>query len=413
MGQGGGGGNGAGGNPLPEQVPKRTPGSDAGDHNIAGEVDFSLLEEEFAKESTGGVEPAGGDPLESLRSSLNEGDPVIRMKKLLDALEGMNPDNVEWFAEELREFSGPREGQLLSYFVHQWATFDPEGAIEFASSTGGTRQGMWLTTTAIRSWGKNDPQAALDYLEGNDLRQEGFYLPGLLSGWASADPLGAAQYAAGIEDAGLRQRSLSGVARELASTDVEQMKTYLNSMSDAGAREELLSSLTSRLSRSNPEQSLKLLVDMDPDLSNTDAVSELVRGWANEDPSAASEFVMELPEGQTRSEGLEALINQWSRRDPIAAGEWLNQFPPSSELDGAVASYVNRVERSDPEGAMTWAISIADPELRNELMVEVGTRWMVRDVASAQDYLQSSNIPESIRSTIESRFPEQRATGAP
>lgn len=364
--------------------------------------------ESFALENTANEPLTALSPVQLLKRSLNEEDPLARMKNLLSALENLSPENVEAFAAQMATVSGRENGQLLTYFIHEWARFDPVGAIGFAQEQSNGRQSIWLTSTAMRSWGKEDPEAALSYLETTELAtDDSFLLPGLISGWADNDPIGAAQYALSIEDNQIRRRSTWGVAREMVGQDVEQIKNTLNSLPDADQQSALLTAITSQLSRDDPSSSLSLLQEMDPGLTNTRAVGELIEGWVDHDPVAASEFVLQLPEGEERSAGLASLIDRWSRQDPVQAGEWLNQFPPSAELDQPVVNYVNRVQRNDPEGALSWASSITDEATREELMVEVATRWMVRDETNATAYLTDPQVPDTVRESVFSRFEQE------
>ena len=367
--------------------------------------DVSGWSEAYAQENSAEAPLAGSSPVQLLKQSLNEEDPILRMKNLLSALENLGPENVEDFANAKATVSGREHGQLLTYFIHEWASFDPQGAVAFAQEQSNGRQSIWLTSTAMRSWGKEDPEAALTFLETQELATDNsFLLPGMISGWADADPLAAAQYALSIEDERIRRRSTWGVAREMAGQDVEQIKNTLNSLPNTDQQAELLAAITSQLSRENPQGSLTLLQEMDPELSNARAVEELIEGWVDNDPAAASQFVLQLPAGEERTSGMVSLIDRWSRQDPVQAGEWLNQFPPSEELDQPVAAYVTRVQRNDPEGALSWASSITDPATRDELMVEVATRWMVRDETSAAAYLADPQVPPSVRESVFSRF---------
>lgn len=367
--------------------------------------DVSGWGEAYAQENTAEVPLTGSSPVQLLKRSLNEEDPIVRMKNLLSALENLGPENVEDFAEEMANVSGREHGQLLSYFVYAWASFDPQGAIAFAQEQSNGRQSIWLTSTAMQSWGKQDPEAALTFLETQELATDNsFLLPGMISGWADTDSLGAAQYALSIEDDRIRRRSTWGVAREMAGQDVEQIKNTLNSLPNSEQQAELLAAITSQLSREDPQESLTLLQDMDPGLRNSRAVEELIEGWVDNDPTAASQFVLQLPAGEERTSGMVSLIDRWSRQDPVEAGEWLNQFPPSAELDQPVVAYVNRVQRNDPEGALSWASSITDTATREELMVEVATRWMIRDEPGATAYLADPQVPQTVKDSVLSRI---------
>lgn len=350
--------------------------------------------------------------LERLQAALESGDPIQRMKGILDALENLNADNVEDVVVAIRNSSDPMvDGRVLSYLVYKWASFDPAGALEYAGESGDGRREVWLTSTALRSWAANDPDAALVWLSesGYTAGDPNPYLPGILAGWAEQDPFAAARYAAELENGQMRSRSLSGIAREMSAMPKEQLTTWLNGLMDPGFRNQMVTSLSQEMAERDPAGTLDFLEEINPGLTNSRAVGELVEGWAQKDVAEASDWVLNLPSGETRDASMVALINEWSRLDPLAAGEWLNQFPPSPEMDQPVASYATRVQRDDPAGALSWANTITDTELRDNVMIEVASRWVVRDSESALEYLNSSEVPVTVKEQIETRVEEFNA----
>ena len=55
---------------------------------------------------------------------------------------------------------------------------------------------------------------------------------------------------------------------------------------------------------------------------------------------------------------------------------------------------------------MSWAGSITDEDMRSQVMVEVGTRWMVRDRETATAYFETQPMAPEVKTQVENRLAE-------
>lgn len=346
------------------------------------------------------------DALEILEQALREEDPVKRLRGLLAALDNLTPENVEQVARMLENTpEAGYEGRLLGFLVGKWASFDPEGALAYAHDSGDERRGLWLTMSALRSWAETDHSAALDWVQGQELGERaGFYIPGIINGWAARDPQGATQYVLAMEDERLQRRAMEGIARELAGKPADAIVALLNQIPTDQDRTNLSAALASQMGRTNPELGVELFSLLDPQFSSQQALRNFVSSWAMTNPQEASDWVLKLPEGQAKATGIAQVVGQWAERNPVAAGEWLNQMPSSPDLDPAVANYASRVVRTDPAMALSWAQTITNPEMRNEVMVELASRWVVRDRESALQLMSAPDFPVEVREEVNRRL---------
>jgi len=115
-----------------------------------------------------------------------------------------------------------------------------------------------------------------------------------------------------------------------------------------------------------------------------------------------------LPEGENRQVGMRGSLNSWARRDPTAAGEYLQDMPASPMRDAAVAGYSTHVVWEDPTAAMSWAESIAAPEQRQEVMVEVARSWRRKGGQGLTEWLSGSGLSADVQESIMSSRDRRR-----
>lgn len=61
----------------------------------------------------------------------------------------------------------------------------------------------------------------------------------------------------------------------------------------------------------------------------------------------------------------------------------------------------------EPEGALGWAMSIGDAELRAHCIRDCITSWSWRDAKSAQAWLNSAPIDDTLRATLTAKVKER------
>ena len=145
------------------------------------------------------------------------------------------------------------------------------------------------------------------------------------------------------------------------------------------------------------ENSLAALERLDPTLYRkiNDSFKEtillaLVEQLSGEYPTEVGEIVTQLPI-QKRSELSLVHLEQWSKVDPYAALEWWqsqrNAFPGEQYSLGLRQAMLS-VAESDPQSAYRILGSIADPEAKDIVVVQIARTWAAQDLAGSIDWLE-------------------------
>ncbi|MCH7228879.1 hypothetical protein [Haloferula sp. A504] len=76
------------------------------------------------------------------------------------------------------------------------------------------------------------------------------------------------------------------------------------------------------------------------------------------------------------------------------------QMPASPQRDAAVSGFARGYAWQDPETAIAWAQDIADPELKQRSLTDVGRAYYRRDPEGARAWLETSGLPEAARQEV-------------
>ena len=107
---------------------------------------------------------------------------------------------------------------------------------------------------------------------------------------------------------------------------------------------------------------------------------------------------MSLPE-DVRGRTLQGLISRWARNDSNAVGEWINHLT-GAVRDEAITAFSTTVGSRDPAAALTWAMTVAEPAVRNATVERVVMSWSRRSPGDARAWIQNSALPDPEKSRL-------------
>src|SRR3977135_4596781 len=120
-------------------------------------------------------------------------------------------------------------------------------------------------------------------------------------------------------------------------------------------------------------------------------------------PRDASEYAATLPP-DVREATLGGAINYWAASDLPAAGEWIKGLSGPAR-DEALGTYTNSLLRKDPNAAAAWAVTIADPKIRDKSLNGIAAFWLNKDPAAASAWIRNSALSSADKSGLLSMAP--------
>lgn len=341
-------------------------------------------------------------------------DPVAQRLAFSKLIQGLNADNALLIREQI-EHKDHRSAEFQE-FHYAWGAVAGVEAIMFGIDT--VEDDM---KPALAGWAGTSPAEAMAWIEGLDMENDARFDPllkdrkieagglrhhllsGVIEGLADVDPLQAAQF---VERMVASEQAHPGhmhiVTGEVlrAADSALDASSWAESLPEGRMRNEALGRVADHFAERDPVETAEWAQGF-ADQPGTERIFwEVGANWAGRDPEGALEWVSDLPEGQSQQIGMRGSLNSWARRDPTAAGEYLQEMEPSPLRDAAIAGYSTHVVWEDPTAAMSWAESIAAPERRQEVMVEVARSWQRKGGQGLSEWLGASDLPAEVQQSI-------------
>jgi len=370
--------------------------------------------EEFLSRYTAGGIISPEDMTSAIEQMRKENDPLLRRKLFTELLETLTPENAQAAYLALRSGrrgwgrgGGDDELRLMS---HAWGRIDGPGAIKALAEMRAERE------SGERGRGR----------EGD---RGGSELVSVLSGWASADGKGAADYVSSIEDEreqrmlafgvvrgmmvngvdeamgyvaslpktedGDRAQSwyMSTIAGEMLEEGLDSAKAWVDSINDPDLKGGALSRVAESAVREDLRDAVEWVTQYAGEEAGQRAVNRVADEWAEDDPQAVLTWADSLPDA-ARAEAYGEAFEEWTREDATAAGEYLTNMEPSPTRDSAVEEFSTTLSREEPATAIKWAETISNEEMRTDALTQVARSWYFRDREAASQWLESSGLPE-------------------
>jgi hypothetical protein len=136
-------------------------------------------------------------------------------------------------------------------------------------------------------------------------------------------------------------------------------------------------------------------------------MDDVYSAWAKKDQQAALSSLNTLPTGDVRSNALRGVVSSVAVADPKAAVTLMNQYA-NDVTDRVVQNFVWHSYGTDPALAASQISRIGDEGQRDQMYRRMLDNWIERDPASAQAWIQTNPLPQSVRDRIARRQAEQQ-----
>ena len=348
----------------------------------------------------------------SISAALLERDPVNRMLLLSTALGGLNADNVEGASAA---FSTHRNvvGEFDIYpFMSQWATFDPEAAIEFSAV--GLREGSWRRMgykSIITAWVvSRGAEEAFAYSE--KLKEEDSPISQAIDGHLVQALILNGDFAVGMP---LLEQMPEGTARnslllsltfELARREgLAKLVEWANSIpSDApnNLKGTVFSQVMATLTKTDPELAAGMYDDARyEDYVRGDTLAIIATEWLNRDPIASIEWALSQPPSDARDAAVRGHVYRWQMNDSENSEPWLREHLSDPAMKVALYPFAQWLVYQNPVEALAWGMRVPDQREREYVMQQSFLRWRRDDYTAAMDWFANADLSRQLRREIE------------
>jgi hypothetical protein len=401
------------------------------------------LSELQALQEGGGIIPQIQEKKAALKASIESG-----MKK--------DPNSVISLLLGLREDRYVTGYQLaFTDYVRLFVQSAPELAIALLDQV--PEQDLdWVVKAIGDAWAKSDPKAALAWAnQQTDSKVKDYILEGSIPSLAITDLQGAVAYFPSLSPG--EEKTIPEAFRRAAYNDFQGALAVMQSLPEGRIKDLASQGVSHQLSNNDPQAAWDLALGIGDSKLRAQAQEKVVEQWCKSDSTAVAQWIQSLPVGDTkdrasagattaincitvgpkkdlaasgiiqsiaendpknalglasrifdsnlRTQALRTTAESWLTRDPAAATQWINSFLqslPQADFrrDGSLLGISQGMARNDPQAAMDMASGIGDSNLRTEAQKNVVEQWSKKDPAAAIQWINSSALPQEVKTQL-------------
>lgn len=183
-------------------------------------------------------------------------------------------------------------------------------------------------------------------------------------------------------DSDRRSEALERVVESVSEAELPATLAALRLAANPGAAD-MSRLLVRRWAESDPVAAAAWVSQLPENPARRAAFEQVAIAWANTDLAAAAGWVQSLPEGESHQATTIALAYEAARNDPVAALDLTTQLSPTPTRDDFLVHAVSQWAAAEAATAATWAMQVADANLRERLVAAVAVAAAEQDGAAA------------------------------
>lgn len=345
------------------------------------------------------IAPAGRNA--RLEAIVRGENALDRSRSLLAFIDQLGPGEFEDAVAHFRSL-GITEDRMGEYamLLTAWASADPIGALDYAQAN---TQGDFARNTILSAWATTDPEAAIRWATNNHVGDgPNPHLVGVIRGLAAQDPARATELLSSMPRSRERGQALDGILPHLLAGGADATRAWINSLDDESLRNGALERAAVRVAAIDPVMAVDMLV-ANPGQAAERRMDDVFRAWAGQDAAGALASMRSLPPGNLRSNALRGIVTSAASQDPRSAVELLDAYA-SDVNDRVIRAAAWSSFQQDPSVSVSLISRYSDPRTQNRMYRRTLNVWLDRDPAAARAWISSNPVPENVLRDLSSRL---------
>lgn len=354
------------------------------------------------RESGGRISMA--EKLQKMESIMRSENPLDRNRALLALIDQLGPGEFEDVVAQFRAL-GITQSRLGEYslLLSAWAKADPLSALQYAKDN---TNNSYASNTILATWASLDPDAALRWAEANHEGDSANpYLAGIIRGIAGSNPARATELLESMPFGEQRGEALAGMMQHILKQGPDAARSWINEIPDERLRNGAVMRMSDALADIDPKGTAEWLLQTPGEASDR-RLDNVYETWAKKDQAGALASIAALPAGDQRTNAFSGIISSAASTDPQQALALMARYP-NDVNDGVVRDFVWNSFNNDPATAASQIARIANEGERNQTYRRVLDRWIETDVAKAQTWLQSNQLPQGVAEQVNRRLQQR------
>lgn len=343
---------------------------------------------------------SSADRLVRLEAIVRGENSLDRNRALLDFIDQLAPGDFEDAVASFRAL-GITEDRMGEYslLLTAWADVDPVSALAFAKENTGNG---FARDTILTAWATRDPDAAVRWANSSyDGDGANPYLAGIIRGIAVTDSAKASALLAEMPRSNERGQGLDFLLPQLLLQGADATQAWIDTLQDESLKNGAMLRSARELAQNDPAATAAWLI-ANPGDAQQRSMDDVYGVWAASDTPAALASFTALPTGDARSNALRGIVTAAASKDPREAFALMDRYP-ADVTDRVVQNAIWHSFGQDPASAASGIARITDQGDRDRTYRRTLSYWMDRDPASAQAWINTNPLPDSVRQELDRR----------
>ncbi len=248
--------------------------------------------------------------------------------------------------------------------------------------------------------GKIDPAKALAWAQSlSDPDEKSSAVEEVMWSMSESDPVGAAQQLRQINNPELLENIGGSIAESLAEKNPNQAVQWSEAIPAGAARDEAVSGALSGWAKQDPKAAFDYL--QAKHATNYAAAEGLFEQWATDSSADAAARARQISDPALREHAVVGAVNGWlNGGDAEAVEQWVDQLPAGRERDAASGAVVDALSTDEPQSAWDRAVTIKDPQVRQEAVLSAFSGLAQSDATAARTALNSQTLTNDERKLL-------------
>lgn len=344
---------------------------------------------------------SAAERLERLRAILAITSRIEQPRQMLAFIAELAPDQFAETAAQLRELGVETDSNNFRLLLSAWTKRHPLGAAGWALQN----PAAGLPATIFKTWGENDPAAAIDWITrnlpgatGSDAKEREPLLQ-VLASMVPKDPAAAVKALEVIPAGNDRIAAIKALTLRLGMDDLERL---IAAVTDAPQRSAVIAAgLPTFDDYGRTEQAFELLLT-DKEARQLADLESFFASWHHSGEEEAIAAIDKLPEAKAREQAKAGILTKLGTVFEEGAITFLDQHPDwvSDPLMLLVA------DRCGVKLGAELSLRIQDPGLRDTSLTRHLKAWLgTRAAPAARKWMEQHEIPPNVREALESPPP--------
>ena len=122
-----------------------------------------------------------------------------------------------------------------------------------------------------------------------------------------------------------------------------------------------------------------------------------------------TEWLLQQREGKGRDRAFVSAAERLMEQDASAALAWARSVGPNVAVDPVLLFMATNVAPSDPRAALELAPLLSTEEDRRRIYFRTLLGWQNTDPDAATSWIESNDVPETVRNALDKRKAERQA----